>query len=355
MLQKENYIKGLDTLRFFAFVFVFLSHIQYYFPESNLLIFVALKEFAKGGYLGVDLFFVLSAFLLSSISLNEVTETGSFSLKNYLKRRGLRILPLYLFIVLLTFLVPIIQNALDVRVSDLPSLWYFISFQLNFQATGGDEFLMIILWSISVEVQFYLINALALKYLRKYFILFNILIIGVTLIFRYIYLDNLLMLHYHTLSVAACFAFGNLLALFINKYPNLKYGTPFRIMIIFLTALLLIFYPFIQQLKFLFWAEKLIYPFFFCCIILFQTQKGLFNFYNWKKANYLGKISYGLYCYHGFTIATLAVLFNYFFNLSNIIVYGIAFPLLAFVCTIIVSAISYQYFEKRFLTLKPKK
>src|SRR5436305_10886285 len=96
------YRPELDGLRFFAFLGVFVFHaaprtLEFYaaagYPRwlTNLLISV----FGAGAY-GVDLFFALSAYLITSLMLRERATTGSFDLRSFYVRRILRIWPLYL-------------------------------------------------------------------------------------------------------------------------------------------------------------------------------------------------------------------------------------------------------------------
>ena len=73
-------IAGLNTLRFLAFLSIFLFHTEISFDY---------------GYLGVDFFFVLSSFLLTFLAYKELDDTNTFSKKNFFMRRVLRIFPLY--------------------------------------------------------------------------------------------------------------------------------------------------------------------------------------------------------------------------------------------------------------------
>lgn len=353
--KNKDYIDGLNSLRFFAFSLVFLSHIQYHFSEISNIFFLGVKEFFKIGYLGVDLFFVLSAFLLTSITFKEIEKSGVFSLKKYFKRRSLRILPLYLFILLITFSIPFLQNFIGIKESLLPPLYQFITFQLNFTATNGDQFLMVILWSISIEVQFYILNGIILRFFRKHFLLFNVLLIITSLIFRYANIENPLALHYHSLSLFSCFAIGNLLAILLHKKSKWMFNKTTEFIGVSIICLLLIFYPKLQEIRLIYWLEKIIYPLCFAFLIYLQTKAGLFNLQANKKINFLGEISYGLYCYHGFSIAILTILVNNYIKTANqntIFISWLILPLASFLLTLSLSIVSYHFFEKRFLKLK---
>ena len=118
-----------------------------------------------GGFLGVDIFFVISGFLITSILLNEMS-TGQFSWAEFYRRRIKRILPAYLFmltgVTLVAFLVMLPYDLKKYAVSAFSSL-FFVS-NLNYALRQGDYFStdaeqwpLLHTWSLAVEEQFYLI------------------------------------------------------------------------------------------------------------------------------------------------------------------------------------------------------
>lgn len=92
-MKKNLYFPALDGLRFFAFLWVFVGHLPR--PESPLIVF------QYTNWMGVDLFFVLSAFLITILLLIEYEKTQTISVKNFFIRRSLRILPLYFIVILI--------------------------------------------------------------------------------------------------------------------------------------------------------------------------------------------------------------------------------------------------------------
>jgi peptidoglycan/LPS O-acetylase OafA/YrhL len=109
-------IEGLNTLRFFSFLWIFLFHSTSSFDF---------------GYLGVDFFFVISSFLLTLLALHEIDETKGFKKFNFFVRRSLRIFPLYYLVIAFTFfLLPIISSYFG-EVPKLPEnkylYWLFLS------------------------------------------------------------------------------------------------------------------------------------------------------------------------------------------------------------------------------------
>jgi peptidoglycan/LPS O-acetylase OafA/YrhL len=93
--MKFLYRPEIDGLRAVAVVSVILYHAQ---------ITIFGHQIFKGGFIGVDIFFVISGYLITSIILIELFKTGSFSFKYFYERRIRRILPALLFVMLVSFL-----------------------------------------------------------------------------------------------------------------------------------------------------------------------------------------------------------------------------------------------------------
>jgi peptidoglycan/LPS O-acetylase OafA/YrhL len=106
--------------------------------------------FSDVGWIGVDLFFVLSGYLIGHQIFSSIVNQGTFSLKNFYYRRLLRTLPNYLFILSLYFLIPAFRER-----ELLPPLWKFLTFTQNFNLIAGTAFSHA--WSLCIEEQFYLI------------------------------------------------------------------------------------------------------------------------------------------------------------------------------------------------------
>lgn len=122
---------------------------------------------ARDGWMGVDLFFVLSGFLITGILLNTKPQEGYF--RNFYARRSLRIWPLYFSALLFMFvLVPILRPSEAHTIFDKRSMpwWPYFVFLQNFfvpvitKATG----LLGVTWSLAVEEQFYLAWAVVVRF-----------------------------------------------------------------------------------------------------------------------------------------------------------------------------------------------
>ena len=178
--MKITYRPEIDGLRAIAVGAVILYHAQ-------ITIF-SYRPF-KGGFIGVDIFFVISGYLITSIILKELVTTGAFSFKHFYERRIRRILPALLFVMLVSlpfawmYLLPI--SFIDFSKSILYSLGFSSNFYFHYsgQQYGAESGLLkpfLHTWSLSVEEQYYILFPIVLlitfKYFRKYLI--HILILG---------------------------------------------------------------------------------------------------------------------------------------------------------------------------------
>ncbi|MBK7805431.1 MAG: acyltransferase [Saprospiraceae bacterium] len=158
-LEENNHQKlyGLDHLRALAIVFVFLFH---YFiisggqPEW-------LPDFAKFGWTGVDLFFVLSGFLISSQLFAQIKQGQNISFRQFFLKRFFRIVPAFLVTVGLYFCLPFFREK-----ESLPPLWKFLTFTQNFGLNLKEFGTFSHAWSLCVEEHFYLFLPLALILLQ---------------------------------------------------------------------------------------------------------------------------------------------------------------------------------------------
>ena len=184
-----NYRAEIDGLRALAVIAVILFHANIEINNFHIL---------KGGFLGVDIFFTISGYLITSIILKELRTTNSFSFINFYQRRINRILPA-LFVVLIisfpiswTILRP--EEFINLSNSALHSLffivnYFFISLNTQYNAPGSIFIPLLHLWSLSIEEQFYIIFPitfiLIFKYLRKYIFFFFILLLLFSFIYNY--------------------------------------------------------------------------------------------------------------------------------------------------------------------------
>lgn len=326
--------------------------------------FQSVYEWGKVGFLGLEYFFVLSSFLISIIILEERNQTSDFKIINFIVRRALRVWPLYFLIVFTGYIIVFAANLIGTEISPLPPFPYLFLFLVNFYIIShGSEFLFFIafLWSISVEEQFYLLWSFCMKYIHKFFVHFCVFLIAISLIFRYIYIDSSPNLFFHTISAFGNFGTGGLLAYYMYTKKKFIYKIAgfsgiivgfIYIALIFLIA----FYHKFMEIEIFRLFSRIIYSLFFAYIILEQSsgKNRIFSFGKFPVLDYLGKISYGLYCFHGVVITLLLQVMPFLFPTQTLIHTFLLFPLIIFLITVLLSHISYRYFEAYFLGLKNK-
>lgn len=143
---------GLDTLRALAIVLVVLHHYTLFVSRSD----TTFGWFGEIGWVGVDLFFALSGYLIGNQIFAAMRSDAGFSLPRFYARRFLRTLPNFYVVLALYALWPWFRNGLE-----MPPLWKFLSFTQNMNLTPGTAFSHA--WSLCIEEQFYvLLPALAL-------------------------------------------------------------------------------------------------------------------------------------------------------------------------------------------------
>ena len=181
--MKLTYRPEIDGLRAIAVGAVILYHAQ---------ITIFGHQPFKGGFIGVDIFFVISGYLITSIILKELLTTDSFSFLHFLERRVRRILPVLLLVILVSlpfswiYLLP--NSLVDFSKSILYSLGFSSNFYFHYsgQQYGAESGLLkpfLHTWSLSVEEQYYIffpvILLIIFRYFRKYLI--HSLILGFTI------------------------------------------------------------------------------------------------------------------------------------------------------------------------------
>jgi peptidoglycan/LPS O-acetylase OafA/YrhL len=228
---RRFYQPELDGLRFYAFLGVFVYHTLPQQPAFYRGLHLPLPSLwaavASSGASGVDLFFTLSAFLITTLLLRERGQTGGISLRLFYIRRILRIWPLYFAVLAVAVVL-----AHTVPGQSLP--WYYVAGYLLFignwinVAFGHPLSVCGPLWTVSIEEQFYLVWPVLMKMLERRgmiiaaavaFLLATLSQIGVVLAGLskgYIY--------YGSFSRSGSLALGILLALFADRLPGLTRG-----------------------------------------------------------------------------------------------------------------------------------
>ncbi|HUH98453.1 MAG TPA: acyltransferase [Anaerolineales bacterium] len=361
---------GLDGLRAIAFLLVFLLH------ADNLGI----------GWAGVQLFFVLSGFLITGILLDL---KKNFSQKDYFVkfygRRFLRIFPLYYFYLFAMLALTVwLENAdfaipqMEVYRAQFP---FAVGYIYNFfwmTSTNLSIFLSHF-WSLCIEEQFYIVWPLLIflvpeKRLKALFLgaisaglLFRL---GFTVAYQihpFSFVMRGVWYGIYALPFSHIDAFG--LGAYLARYPIPKADKqlPVLIVVVPLVGYLSQFlstgsignadafgYPFFMKNGFQFiWGYSLL-DYLFVLIISAVVRAGAFwRFLSWRPLAFLGKISYGLYVYH------LAVIW-FVTRLSTGILTGQSFwtktllTVVEFCITVVIAVLSYFLLEKPALSLKDR-
>ncbi|WDF57329.1 acyltransferase family protein [Mucilaginibacter sp. KACC 22063] len=154
--MKENRLHGLDHLRAIAILLVWLYHYRA-FNHPGWLDIVGVY-----GWTGVDLFFVLSGFLISSHLFKEIKLHDTIRLKSFFIKRFFRIIPPFAFTVAIYFCFPFFREK-----EALPSLWKFITFTQNYNLDNLHAGTFSHAWSLCIEEQFYLLLPFTLLLFMK--------------------------------------------------------------------------------------------------------------------------------------------------------------------------------------------
>ncbi len=369
------YYPSLDGLRFFAFLFIFLFHAMNDLGPTNFFVtnFV-LRIVKSNGWVGVDLFLVLSSFLITSILLKERVRFGNYSIKNFYIRRTLRIWPLYYLALLVGFLLyPTIIMGKDFFLNPMLMRSLTQNFPLYFIFLGnwaiifkgwGEFNLVGHLWTISIEEQFYLIWPLLIFGIKSYkkLLLSQLTLLILAIFFRifllenYSYISNIV--HLNIFSRFDTFMWGSILGTVYILRPKTFERFTKKVTDLQIVVVLVVFFFLLSNVAIL--NEEnilgkafgyLVVDGFFLIIVSLALVKNLYftKFLGFKIVSWMGKLSYGLYVWHILGIQlTKKILHKLLINNSLLEI------LLAFFITLIFSILSYYLFEKLFLRFKDR-
>jgi peptidoglycan/LPS O-acetylase OafA/YrhL len=353
-------LKNLDWLRFCGAFVVFIFHLfslerECWGPWFHTPTWELARKCTNLGSYGVNLFFILSAFLIGILFLDQRKKTNRFSQVNFMKRRMVRLLPLYgLILAFIFFLFPALPYGKEIEQNSFYFLFFIGNFASIFEHHLYASNALTSLWSISVEFQFYVvftfISIVAVK-VSHYLVYFSSLLIIVSFVFRLVYFDNPNQLYYNTMSLCSDFGFGMLIAYFWHFSKTFRHLIHTQAFSIILFSLFFILVGVLLPSSF--GLTGLIMGLGFSCLLLYQLSDsnkslGADNFPFFK---FLGQRSFGIYVYHPLIMYYLSHVFESY-SLNNSIVYFGLYALLSFLFTLVISSLSYRYFEQKFLRFK---
>ena len=340
-----KYRPDIDGLRAISVISVLIYHADFDFNGIKIL---------TGGFLGVDIFFVISGYLISSLILKEYQLNNNFSFKNFYNRRIRRIIPVLMFITLISIPIAFIYLLPYHLIEFSNSIFFSTFFLSNFYFIydglqyGGDLSIskpFLHTWSLSVEEQFYLFFPLLTLFFLKFYRKFLLILFIVILVISFIAADlgnnnNQLNNFYFLTSRIWEIFFGVIVS--ILHHNNFKFiKNSYFIEFLTIISLIIIFASFVM------FEDELKHPSFLTLIPVLATSLIIyFNINNsfvsrFLSINFLvytGLISYSLYLWH-FPILSFMYLLGLKSNLFSFFAIIFSFPL---------SILTYNFIEKKF-------
>jgi peptidoglycan/LPS O-acetylase OafA/YrhL len=312
-------------------------------------------DFIPGGFIGVDIFYVISGYLITSLIVKEISLKGSLNLRNFYHRRIKRLLPasaLVLFVTALAcyiLLPPMDRYQLGkdvIAVSLLLSNYAFAIWENDYQNLGEAASPFIHYWSLAVEEQFYLIWPLFILIFSKFGIkaikiaIFAVFVISLT--FSIIQTPDSPILSFYSLHTRAWELAAGALIVFIPKNHHSLSKLFYKISAV-LGALLITWATYILTSESVFPGHLAIIPVLasFLLITSIGDWPVLFKkIFNNKFMQHLGAISYPLYLWHWPAIAIPALVLERPIKLTE--------KLIAIGATILLAELTHRFIEQPF-------
>ena len=338
-------IDGLRAISVFAVVFY----------HANFIFFD--KEIFSGGFIGVDIFFVISGYLITSLILKDIYN-NNFSITNFYTRRIRRIIPVLFFVLIscipLAYIFLLPSSLIDFLYSILSTLFFSSNFYFHHSGLiygGPDSSLKPLLhtWSLSVEEQFYVIFPVILilfrKFLKNYILHLFIIFFFVSFISTQIISIKYPLYNFYFINVRIWELLAGSIIAYLN-INSIKYNNKFTDHLPYVGLTLIFFSIFLlndeMSLPSIYSVPAVIGT---CLIIVFANSGNLITkVLSFRAFVFLGLLSYSLYLWH----FPLFAFYNYiFFENDNFII-----KILIIFLSIILSFLSYLYIEKPFRNKK---
>jgi peptidoglycan/LPS O-acetylase OafA/YrhL len=337
----QTRLPQLDGLRGLAIILVILHNESPKYPSLHL------ENLFANGWMGVDLFFVLSGFLITGILVD--TKHSEGYLKNFYARRCLRIWPLYYSLIFFMFIVVPFVHPLEAQtVFDKSSPWWaYPLFLQNFlvptptNAAGP----LAVTWSLAIEEQFYLVWPWVVGYCSSAQVRrIAIAVICASPVLRLFLSFGQVALYTNVFCRLDGLMAGALLALLVRADSFIPARFVRRAWIVFLVAVPLAFVTEALHARWIVFSLTALASASLVYLSLYSEQAGLQRALTNRFMVYTGTISYGLYLLHKipFDMAQALQLDRYPL---------LAAPILLVVCYG-VAVVSWNLLEKPFLSLK---
>lgn len=374
-MRERLYYPELDGLRFLAFFLVFIHHLpipKSWLTGNDFFLEALFIKIHNVGWIGVDIFFVLSSYLLTRLALIEFDLTGHIKISNFYYRRMLRIWPLYFFGLLLGFVFYPLFLALisDISWPDSFSILsirdHAISFSLflgNYTYASAHSTLGIYrsLWTVSLEEQFYLAFPFVIGLFIKFgchssvkvvtFLILTawfarVLMVVMNIEYPWVWVSPITRLDPLMLGML----FGYITHI---KPTQLHFSKNLPIIFFIIAFFVISCFPPLNKSYHVVWQLGL--SGFACigCLIAAHQCQWFKSFLCLPAMRFLGKISFGLYVYHRYGLELLQYFLKTYGYLDNRLIWFVA-TFIILLLTIAISVLSYYSFELPFLKLKDK-
>ncbi|MGJ8761396.1 MAG: acyltransferase family protein [Polaribacter sp.] len=316
--------------------------------------------FFEGGFVGVDIFFVISGYLMTRIILSKF-QSNSFNLWDFYKRRFVRIVPA-LIIMMIGVLIGafFLYFPLDLKQASLNALFstfflsnYYYLFNSGYFDPSSQFNLFLHTWSLSVEWQFYMIYPIFLIlikkiYLRSYknfkiiFLIVTILSFSLVIIFNNYFPSSYSKISFFSFTHRAWeMMLGGLAFLysdfFQNKIPD--FSKKIISYVCFIGLIVSVFYFKEDDL----WPSSLtILPTMASFLLIALSRE--YSFYKSKSLQYISSISYSLYLWH-WPVYVIGKYYDY---------KGWGFTICMLMLSVFLSILSYEFLEKKTKTIPTK-
>ena len=320
-----------------------------------ILVIIYHADFIPGGFIGVDIFYVISGFLITNLIIKEISTTGNLNLKNFYHRRIKRLLPASALVLLVTALTcyillpPMDRDQLGkdvIAVSLLLSNYAFAIWENDYQNLGEAASPFIHYWSLAVEEQFYLIWPLFILVFAKFGMkvvksaIFAVFVISLT--FSIIQTPDSPIFTFYSLHTRAWELAAGALIVFIPKNHLMANKAFYKICAI-IGALLITWaaYSFTSESAFPGYLALIPVLGSFLLISSIGEWPALFKrLFNNKVMQHMGAISYPLYLWHWPSLAVPALVLERPIELNE--------KLMAIAATILLSELTHRFVEQPF-------
>lgn len=336
---KKNFMQfryDIQGLRALAVLFVLIFHLN--------------KDWLPGGFIGVDMFFVISGYLISSIILSKKSR-GTFSFKDFYISRIKRIVPAYyVFLIITTILTSFIYFAVDASKYRVALFWsalfnsnnYFAALD-NYFGAASAEHPLLHTWTLAIEMQFYfflplMIILFSFKRSKFLFILLTIVLLAYAS-YNIITLGNKDAMYFSLLARTPEFFVGVLLNYFNfeitdkKRLPNILGFSG-----LFLLLISLIFLKETSSFP----GLTALMPCIGTCLILISKNSVLNDVISRKPFVFIGELSYSIYLWHW------PVLALYRYANGEYIISNYLHMALILIVIFILSWLSFTYIESSF-------